>query len=417
VSERRRVLSWALYDFANSAFATTVMAGFFPLFFKQYWSAGGSLQESTYWLGLSNALAGAMLALSAPLLGTYADQQGRRKLLLGLFTLLGAVATGLLFWVPQGAYVWAAGFFVLGTIGFTAALTFYDALLVEVTSPKRFDQVSGLGYALGYLGGGLLFALNVVMYLNPAWFGLPDGAAAVQWSFLTVAVWWLLWSLPLFVFVPEAKAKEPRQGSARPWVHFQRTWRHFTELRKQPALLLFLLAYIFYIDGVNTIVKMAVDYGMNLGLKPQDLISALLLVQFIGFPAALVMGWLGAKMSPIKGIALCLAVYAVVTALAYDLETASQFYTLAALIGLVQGGIQALSRSHYARLVPQENAAEYFGFFNMMGKFSSILGPLAVAWVTWVTGEPRLGILILLAFFALGGFLLWRSARLSSIRP
>lgn len=410
-SKRKLIWSWAFYDWANSAFATTVMAGFFPLFFKEYWSAGFSVTESTYVLGLTNSLASLVLAVMAPTLGAMADQGAWRKRFLLIFTVIGVVASGALGFVGQGQWSWAVALFSLGIIGFNGALPFYDALIMQVASPKQLDRVSGLGYGLGYLGGGLLFTLNVLMFLKFEWFGFSDQAAAVKFSFFTVSAWWLLFSFPLFLNVPEWPARVRQSWLANVRQSFKNLMQQTQALKSHKPLLFFLLAFLFYNDAVNTIIKMAVDYGMSIGLSSSDLITALLLVQFVGFPSAIAFGFLGERFSPQKGIWICLIVYLGVTVHAYFLQSANEFFVLAAVIGVVQGGIQALSRSYYARLVTPEESAQFFGFFNMIGKFSSILGPFMVGWVSWMTGNSRAGILILTVFFVLGGSLLAMSGR------
>ncbi len=405
------IWSWALYDWANSAFATTVLAGFFPLFFKKYWSAGFSVTESTYALGITNSVACLLLAILAPTLGAVADQGAYRKRFLLFFTLIGIAASTGLGLVGQGEWVWALGLFALGIVGFNGALPFYDALLMQVAGEKELDRVSALGYGLGYLGGGLLFTVNVVMYTKPEWFGFTDGVAAIKFSFVTVGVWWLLFSLPLFFFVPEWPARTRAGLLTNIKQSGVELLRQIRELKDHKPLLFFLLGFLLYNDAVNTIIKMAVDYGMSIGLADGDLIKALLLVQFIGFPAAIVFGRIAEKYSPVKGIWICLVAYLAVTIYAYYLSSAAEFFVIAAVIGLVQGGIQALSRSYYARLVTPEESAQYFGFFNMIGKFSSILGPFLVGYVGVVTGNPRAGILILTLFFIAGGILLLLSGR------
>ncbi len=404
--QKRLVWSWAFYDWANSAFATTVIAGFFPLFFKQYWSSGFSSTQSTYVLGITNSLASFSLALLLPILGAIADAGGKRKRFLGFFTLVGAGASVALCFLGPGQWEWAAALFAIGLIGFSGALPFYDALLLNVTSSRHFDRVSGLGYAMGYLGGGVLFAANVWMYLH--W-----GADGVRYSFLTVGCWWLLFSLPLFKFVPEDKCNSKMGLKATIQLGLSQLWSHILKLKRERALLLFLVGYLFYIDGVNTIIKMAVDYGLSIGLEPTDLIKALLLVQFVGFPAAVIFGFLGERFSPLLGIWICLFIYLGVTVYAYNLHTSFQFFILAAVIGLVQGGIQSLSRSYFARLVPKQESAQYFGFFNMIGKFSAILGPLLVAQVGYSLDSSRAGILVLVIVFVVGGALLYSSSRAS----
>jgi UMF1 family MFS transporter len=347
----------------------------------------------------------------SPALGAVADQGAWRKRFLFLFTGLGIFGSGALGLISQGEWVMASVAYSVGLLGFSGALPFYDALLVEVADRRDFDRVSALGYALGYLGGGLLFLLNVAMYLSPSTFGFPDGAAAVRFSFITVAFWWFFFSIPLFRNVIERPARLKAHWLTVTRGGFKSFWLSCLELRRNRALLFFLLGFLFYNDAVNTIVKMAVDYGMSLGLEPSDLIKALLMVQFIGFPAAILFGRVGEKHSPLVGIAICLVVYTLATYAAYRLQTSFQFFALAAVIGVVQGGIQSLSRSYFARLVNPDDSAQFFGFFNMIGKFSSIAGPFLVGWVSLQTGNPRAGILILILFFAAGGVFLSLSTK------
>jgi UMF1 family MFS transporter len=404
---RHPVVSWGLYDWGNSAFATTVMAGFFPVFFSQYWSAGADTELTTARLGYANAAAGLVIALLAPFLGAIADRGGRRRRMLFVFTLLGTLSTLALFFLAQGQWLAAAALFALGSIGFNGGIVFGDALLLDVAEPRDYDRVSAFGYALGYLGGGLLFAVNVAMVVKPALFGLADAAAAVRWSFVTVAVWWLVFTLPVLLFVNESPPREAARGGALAagWRELMATAR---AVRGQPLLLQFLLAYWLYIDGVNTVIKMAVNYGLSLGLESSDLLGALLLTQFIGFPAALVFGRVGERMGARAGVLIGLAVYAVITIWAYFLDSALEFYLMAATLGLVQGGVQSLSRSLYGRLVPEGKSAEYFGFYNMVGKFGTVLGPALMGALALAANSTRASILALLLLFVGGGVLLWR---------
>ncbi|HLU61844.1 MAG TPA: MFS transporter [Gammaproteobacteria bacterium] len=397
--------SWVFYDWANSAFATTVMAGFFPIFLKQYWSAGVDATESTFQLGMANSLAGLIVALLAPVLGAIADRGGRRMKFLLLFTVMGVLSTAGLYFVAQGDWPWAVALFVVGTVGFTAGTVFYDALIVDVARPRDFDFISGLGYAFGYLGGGVLFAINVWMTLQPGMFGLADAAEAVRVSFLTVAIWWSLFAIPVFLFVRETPGSAPGllEAARQGWRQLIDTFR---EVRTLKPVFLFLAAYWFYIDGVNTIIKMAVDYGLSLGFQSADLITALLLVQFVGFPAAIAFGWLGERIGTRHGILLALIVYTGVTFWAYHLDNVTEFFLMAAAIGLVQGGVQSLSRSLYAQLIPRERSAEFFGFYGMLGKFAAIVGPMLMAWVGLATGSSRLAILSIAVLFLIGGALL-----------
>lgn len=373
----RSINSWCMYDWANSAFATTVMAGFFPLFFKEYWSAGVSTNESTALLGLANSLAAVLIAVLAPVLGAIADQGSLKKRFLIFFAYLGVLMTASLFLVQQGQWMLAALVYALGNIGYSGANVLYDSLLTNVASEENVDYVSSKGYALGYLGGGLLFTLNVVMYLKPGLFGLGDGATAVRVSFMTVAVWWGLFTIPLIKWVPELKRSLP-PGQKLVTAGFRQFGNTFRKIRHLKVLFLFLLAYWLYIDGVDTIIRMAVDYGMSIGFEASSLIIALLIVQFVGFPAALAFGWLGKKWDVKKSIYVAIVVYLGVTIFATTITRQVEFYILAIMIALVQGGIQALSRSYYSRLIPKNQSGEFYGFYNMLGKFAAIIGPVLI---------------------------------------
>lgn len=404
MSQRRSQWSWAAYDWANSAFATTVLAGFFPVFFKQYSAAGMAATDSTFWLGVFSSIASVVVMLAAPFLGALADRLSAHKRFLLLFTAIGVLATALLPLAGRGDWLLAACLFCLGSIGFFGGLTFYDSLIVQVAEPQEMDRVSALGYAAGYLGGGVLLAVNVAMTLKPELFGLADAGMAVKWSFASVAVWWALFSIPLFRWVQELPSAEA--ATADTAIGWRGLWQTIGHLRAHPAIGWFLLAYWLYIDGVHTIIRMAVDFGLSLGFESSSLITALLLVQFIGFPAAIVFGWLGQRWGTRRAILLALAVYIGVTVWGYSMQTVEQFYALAAVIALVQGGIQSLSRSFFGRLVPAERAGSFFGLYNMMGKFAAVLGPLVVGITATLTGNPRLSLLSLVVFFVVGGWLL-----------
>lgn len=420
-SLNKSIIAWALYDWANSAFATTVLAGFFPLFFKQYWSAGIASTESTFHLGVGNATASLLIVLAAPLLGAIADRGGLRRRFLMLFAATGIVATAALYGVGQGEWFAALVLFMTAAIGFMGANVFYDALLLSVARENEWDFVSALGFALGYLGGGLLFAVNVAMTLSPESFGLTSATEAVRLSFITVAIWWAVFSLPLFLWVKEAPAKQTVNGWAVARAGYQQLVATFRHLRQLRVVVLFLVAYWLYIDGVDTIVRMAVDYGLSIGLQQNDLITALLITQFIGLPSTIAFGWLaqrfgangeGAK----RGILLALGVYVLATLGAFFMDSSAEFYALAVTIGLVQGGVQALSRSYYARLIPADKSAEFFGFYNMLGKFAAVLGPLMVGVVSLASGSHRWGILSIVVLFLLGGWLLMK-VDASAARP
>ena len=404
-----------MYDWANSAFATTVMAGFFPVFFKEFVSSGVDPVTSTARLGLANSLAGIAVVLAAPLLGAVADGGSMKKRLLALFLFMGALMTACLAIVSQGEWVLAVALYAGGVIGFSGGNVFYDSLLPFVASEKKTDFVSALGFSLGYLGGGILFAGNVWMVLHPASFGFAAASDAVKVSFLTVGVWWLLFSIPLFVYIrepfPERRktvVRAAREGVAR----LRKTAGEIHHLK---TIVLFLVAYWLYIDGVDTIIRMAVDYGMALGFKSGDLVLALLLTQFVGFPAAIGFGFLGKRIGTKQAIFLGLAVYLAVTIGGAFLKTERDFYMLAITVGLVQGGVQALSRSLIARMIPAEMSAEYFGFFNMVGKFSVVFGPVLVGGSALLARRlgfegalaSRLSITSIAVLFIAGAIALW----------
>lgn len=408
-AQNKSIYSWALYDWANSAYATTVMAGFFPLFFKAYYSVDADVTVSTAQLGFANSISGFIIVLLAPLLGAIADAGSLKKRFVFLFAYLGILSSASLALVDQGNWELAAFIYVLGNIGFMGSNTFYDGLLPSVSKDKNVDYVSILGFALGYLGGGILFGINVWMLQDFTFFGLANEAEAIKVSFITVALWWALFSLPLFLFVEEKrKSRENRTTSiALVKEGYLRLKKTFSKISKLKGLLLFLIAYWCYIDGVDTIIRMAVDYGMALGFDSSSLILALLIVQFVGFPATLAFAKLAQVWDTKKAIFLAIAVYLFIIIWASMMEEVYEFYLLATMIALVQGGIQALSRSYYARMIPEANAAEFFGFYNFLGKFATILGPLLVAVVALVSGSSRVSIASISLFFIVGGVLLY----------
>jgi UMF1 family MFS transporter len=408
---RRPVLGWALYDWANSAFATTVMAGFFPVFYSAI-SKDVSTQDSQFWFNVTLAGSSLLVALFAPILGAIADQGGNRKKFLVFFAFLGALMTAALAWVHVGQWWLGLAFYAFGTVGFSGANIFYDSMLVDVAEEEEFDIVSAYGYSAGYIGGGLLFVVNVLMVTRPELFGFADAGVAVKAAFLSVAVWWLVFTIPLLLFVKEAATPDPAPAGRAIRDGLAQLRQTFGEVRKLKVLLLFLVGYWLYIDGVNTVIKTAVFFGDRvLNLPQESLITALLLTQFVAFPAALGFGWLGKRIGPRPAILIGLGVY--ILALVYAwlfLDSGADFYKLAVAIGLVQGGVQSLSRSLYARLIPTSKTAEFFGFFNMVGKFAAILGPMLMALTPLVIpgATERDSIMSVSILFVLGGWLLWR---------
>jgi len=408
---KQSLVGWIGYDWANSAFSTTVMAGFFPIFFKSFLAEGVSSAQSTAWLGAANAIGVLFVGLTAPILGTLSDAGGYKKRFLAGFAFLGILATAALGFIPKGGALVGAVFYGIACLGHASSFVFYDSLLPSITTKKNIDFVSASGYAWGYLGGGLLFAVNVLMFQKPDLFGISDGVSAVKLSFVSVALWWTVFSLPLFFWVREPKAENQNTGLSV----LKNATRAVSEIRttlsrigQYKTVMIFLIAFFLYNDGVGTIIRMAVDYGMSIGLATSDLILALLIVQFIGFPSALLFGKITKFMSPRKGIFICIGIYLFAAAWAFQMDSSMEFYLLAGIIGLVQGGIQALSRSYYTRLIPEGKSGEFFGYYNLLGKFSGILGPLLIGGISVLTGSNRIGILSISLIFIGGGLVLFK---------
>ena len=405
----KKVLSWAFYDWANSAFATTVMAGFFPIFFKSYWAGDLTGPESSAWLGTANSVSGLVIVCIAPFLGALADITNKKKLFLGLFAFLGIITTGSLFFIAQGMWVTAMMVYIFACIGFSGGNVFYDSLLINVSSDQNRNRVSALGYSLGYLGGGFLFVLNVAMYQSPEFFGLKSITEAVLFSFLSVSVWWGVFSIPIFRFVNEDPINKVEIKAANLFIEsLQRVISTFKDIRQYKTLSLFLLAYWLYMDGVDTIVRMALAYGADIGLDASDMILALIITQFVGFPATILYGILGDKL----GLKLMLSVgiigYIFVTIFSIFITNISGFYFLATVIGLFQGGVQSISRTIFSQLIPPEKATEFFGFYNLVGKSAVVFGPILVGWIAYIFDNPDYGILSLLLLFIPGLLVLWR---------
>ena len=403
---KKEILSWSLYDWANSTFSTTVMAGFFPIFFKQYWSTSAEVTVTTWYLGLANSIASILVATLAPFLGAIADKASVKKRLLIFFAFLGIISTGTLSIINQGQWIIAIVFYVSASIGFMSANIFYDSLLPSVAPKEKRDFVSSFGYALGYIGGGILFLINVLMYLKPELFGISDAASAIKLSFLTVAIWWAVFSIPIMVFVKEPSVSENIGITNSIKLGFNQLKSTIATIKKFKVVTTFLIAYWFYIDGVDTVIRMAVDYGTSIGFSTSALITALLLVQFIAFPATLIYNWFASKIGIKRGIFIGIIGYVLISIFASLVSKEWHFYAIAVMIACFQGGIQALSRSLYSTIIPKSNAAEFFGFYNMFGKFAAIIGPPLVGYIGLVTGNPRIGILSVIMLFILGGIML-----------
>jgi len=410
MSDPRARRAWCLYDWANSAFATTIMAALFPPFFRELAiSAGVEAADATALWGYVTAAALTLVAISAPILGAVADLKGGRKRFLAFFAGLGILMTALFATLGGDSWRAAAMLFIGANVGFAASIIFYESLLPSLAQGADMDRLSTRAYGLGYAGGGLLLIINLMWVLHPEWFAMPDRGFAVRASFVSVAVWWGVFSIPLLRHVPEPKAAADGTDQSRSvWDGFRRLGRTFREIRRYRALSVMLAAYWIYNDGIGTIVKMATAYGSEMGIGMTDLIGALVLTQLVGIPCSLAFGRLAGRIGPRPAIMAALVVYAAISVGGYFMATALHFYILAGLVGTVQGGAQALSRSLFASMVPRHRSAEFFGFYSTSGKLAGIAGPLIFGVVSQLTGTGRLGIVALVVFFLAGGWLLSR---------
>lgn len=408
---RRDLRAWAMYDWANSAFVTTVSTALLPLYYLR--SAGADLPDghaASYW---SWTQSGALLlvAFIAPVLGAMADYMGAKKRFLGTFLGLGIVATAGLYLVQRGDWLLASGLFVAASVGLTASIAFADSLLPHIATQEEVDRVSTAGYALGYLGGGILLVVNLLMVTRPELFGLADAAVATRVAFLTVAGWWLVFALPIFFRVPEPPRRleadeAPRVNPLR--AGFHRLGETFREIRHYRQAFKFLLAYWLFIDGIHSVQKLAAVYGVEIGIPDNALLGALVLAQFVGIPFTFAFGILARHIGPKNGIYVGLAAYTLIVSYAYIVTEVWQFWALAFAVAMVQGGTQGLSRSLYASMIPRSKSSEFFSFFSIFEKFAGIVGPAIFGYIALETGGGRLGILALVVFFILGMLLLTR---------
>ena len=409
--DRQELRAWAMYDWANSAFMTTIIAAVFPVYYAQVAAAGIDPNEATFRFSVATTLALTIVALSAPVLGIVADFAAMKKRLLLVFQAIGLVATAAMYFIYEGQWLWALTLFVIGNIGVSGAFTFYDSLLPHIAEPGELDRVSSAGYALGYMGGGLLLAINLAWISSPQTFGLADTAQATRLSFLSVAIWWGLFSIPLFRHVSEPpvvhRGPTPT-GVALVTTAFSQLVETLRDLARFRQAFLMLIAFLVYNDGINTIIRMASIYGAQLGIDQGDLILALLLVQFVGIPFAFAFGRLAAALGAKRSIFLSLAVYVGISILGYFMKTAAHFYLLAILVGMVQGGSQALSRSLFASMIPKQKSSAFFAFFAVFEKFAGIIGPAIFAMTIGATGSSQNAILSVIIFFVAGALLLAR---------
>lgn len=415
---RKIINSWAMYDWANSAFATIIMATLFPPFYRAMAINAGLTEASatTAW-AYTTVVALCIVAFSGPVLGSLADHTGHRKLYIATFAGLGIFGSALLAFLGKDAYLLGSIIFILSYLGFAGSNIFYESLLPYIAKQEDIDWVSAKGYALGYLGGGILLGINALWVMRPEWFFLADKTTAVRLAFLSVAVWWVLFSVFLFRNVPEppnSKAGKLKKDAVRKsFTHLIET---FKKIKNYRELFLFLVAFWLYSDGIGTIIKMATAYGDEIGIGVTDMLLAILVTQFVGIPCTFGFGWLAGRLGTKRSIVLGLAIYTVICIGGMFMQTAVDFYILAIMVGLTQGGTQALSRSLYARMVPRQYASEFFGFFSTSSRFAGIFGPLIFGTITIMAGGSRLSILALILFFIAGGVLLTRVNEEQGIR-
>ena len=401
----KKVIGWALYDWANSAFALSVLAVLFPLVLGNYWSVGDDGSAVTARLGWVTSAASVIVCITAPIFGTIADAGGYRKRFLLVLALIGASMTAALGLVGQGQWPLALFVYMIASVGYYSSTVFYDSLLIDVCPPRYFSLVSSLGFSLGYLGGAVLLALHLWMLSAPATFGFANTDEVFSFAFVSVGIWWLLFLLPLVFFVPEHHSPlEVSSGTIRAaYVELRATMKKVGQYRN---IVIFLSAYWLYLGGVFTVIFMAVNYGQRLGFADKDLVMALLITNFIGFPATFLYGLAAHRFGPRPGIYFALLIYTGMSAWAMVMQDVRQFYIMAMIIGTVQGGVQGLSRSLYASLIPPDQPGEFFGFYNMVTKFAHVLGPAMVAVAATLSDDPKWVLLTLMPLFLVGGLLL-----------
>lgn len=404
---RPELWAWALYDWANSAFVCTVVTAIYPIYFSRVAASGLDPATATGHYAAATTVALSIAAVMAPILGTVADHYAVRKRLLGGFLVMGVVSTAALGWVGPGQWKLGALLFILANVGAAASFVFYDSLLPHIAEADEIDQVSTAGYAVGYLGGGLMLAFNLAMIMKPGFFGLESSEMGMRLSFVSVAVWWAVFSIPLFLRVPEPPGRVST-GTNPVVVAFQGLRSTFLEIRRYRSAMIVLVAFLIYNDGIGTIIRMTTVYGAEVGVERSSMIVAVLMVQFVGIPFTFFFGalarWIGAK----RSILIALAIYTVVSVVAYRMTSVREFFLLAVLVAVAQGGCQSLSRSLFASMIPTEKSSEFFGFFSVAEKFAGVAGSAIFTGLVYATGSGRLAVLSLAGFFLVGGALLSR---------
>jgi UMF1 family MFS transporter len=406
---RRDLRAWAIYDLAQAAFQATIVAAIFPIYFQKVAAAGMPAAVATSRFAWATTWSIVIVAVITPLLGAMADYAPIKKTLLGVFTAIGVVSTAMMFFITRGDWYFALVLFVIGNVGVACAFVFYESLLPHLVGPEQLDIVSAAGYGIGYIGGGVMLAIDLLLMSKPEWFGLADRGVAVRVAFVGVAVWWLVFSIPIFrqVAEPPRRLESGEHAGQNALVtSIRRLVETFHELRLYRQAFMLLLAFLLYNDGIQTIIRMATTYGTEIGIDETAMLVALLVTQFIGVPFAFIMGKFAESVGAKTAVFVGLGVYAVITLLAYFMHNAWQFFALATMVGMVQGGTQALSRSLFASMIPRHKSSEFFAFFGVFERYAGILGPAIFAWMAAHSGTSRNAILSVLAFFVIGAALL-----------
>ena len=402
----KTVKSWIAYDAGNSAFATTVVAAFFPIFYLEFWASTMPKVEASIYLNWTLVICNTLILLSGPVIGAYTDINKSTKSALNIFTIIGALFVGSLFFIDVGSWLYALIFFGIANYCFCVAQIPYDKILTKITSPNNFSIISNQGYAWGYFGGGALFLLNALMSIYPSSFGLASQAEAIRVSFLMVSVWWLLFLIPLFLNFKEIKTQQHSISVFSS--SFKNIFNTLKSVYQYKNAFLFLIAFFLFIDGAHTVIYLASTFALNLGLETSSIIQALILVQFVAFPATLLWGYVANKYGDKPVLYITISSYICIIVYSTTLSSAFEFYLLAAWVGFVQGGIQGSSRGMFGKLIPKEKAGEFFGLYNVMGRAGAILGPLMVGTLLTLYGNVRIALLPIAVLFIIGGLLLTR---------
>ena len=402
----KTVKSWIAYDAGNSAFATTVVAAFFPIFYLEFWASTMPKVEASIYLNWTLVICNSLILLSGPVIGAYTDINRSTKSALNMFTIVGALFVGSLFFIDVGSWLYALVFFGIANYCFCVAQIPYDKILTKITTPNNFSIISNQGYAWGYFGGGALFLLNALMSIYPSSFGLASQAEAIRVSFLMVSIWWLLFLIPLFLNFKENKTEKHSMSVFSS--SFKNIFKTLKSVYQYKNAFLFLIAFFLFIDGAHTVIYLASTFALNLGLETSSIIQALILVQFVAFPATLLWGYVANKYGDKLVLYITITSYICIIIYSTTLSSAIEFYLLAAWVGFVQGGIQGSSRGMFGKLIPKEKAGEFFGLYNVMGRAGAILGPLMVGTLLTLYGNVRIALLPIAVLFIIGGLLLTR---------